>query len=181
MITGDEKTIEEERKCGEFFVMRLNKSHDLSYIYGRDDENADADGFLISGSQKEHKIQIVWSESDLRKTEKKAPEKPEVFFNIDLELFDAISRSMKKKEAHYPEDIRKDTILLIWSDCATATNTEPLIEKLSKINTSFKGVYFVLLPLSEDRVRCPDDREAKMGYVLTIKSAFPDKQIKNCF
>lgn len=176
---GDRKY--EEIKYSSFFISRLNKHYDLNYIVQPNDKenvsDPEVDIYAISDLKPKLNIQVITREQVLREISAKLRKESMMMMKqnvvmgpaINLETEKWISNAIRKKENHYPVNLKQKLILLITGDIGSLFNENYAKKVFVEFqNTKFKGIYSVHLP-STDPVQSNYIHD---GQIIAIKDIF---------
>lgn len=145
---------DEELKFSNFFVQRLNNHYRLNYkVVPNKESNSDVDIYAVSENNNILQLQLVTLERRLREAEgdlqKRAIKDKKKFVYIrgramNLDLITWIEEAIQKKEIKYPENVKKELVLLITGEIGPLINISYARESFFIYrNSAFKGIYLV--------------------------------------
>jgi len=156
-----------ELQHAQVFVKYLNQKHSLDYeAYNYPDEDSEIDAYATSVSGKPQlNFQNVYSGGEFEKTsiQNMRKNEDEEMKRLDVEPHSWIFEGINKKEKEYPEDVKKNIILLVEGYIPT-----PLPEEVKSIipenfKSGFLGVYYVQPKATKDGTFTGD------GFVIPFK------------
>jgi len=172
----------EEKQIGEFFLEDLNRISGRDYVIelnnkeGKKDPDIDLYVKSSSGNYPLFGLQIVVSDGEIRREcgrlkniTKKTGQNVVMGCALDCPFEKWISNEIKKKESHYPSEVKKNLVLLIKFDLSLFNENyaQAVFEKFK--TSEFLGIYAINLPERKESSSHPHG-----GQIIEIKQKFKD-------
>jgi len=170
----------EESEYSQFFIKRLNNHYGLDYIIKPNDkegeQDTEVDVYATSGKCPILNLQVVTRErvlheisAVLRREAKRAKKNAAIGPAINMDTEKWITQAIKKKEIQYPDELKRNIILLVIGNIGSLFN-ENYAKQIFRgfSNSGFKGIYSVHLP-SKDPAR---SNYLHDGQIIAIKDIF---------